>query len=144
MDVRTSLSNPPLVSSSSDADYFVHDSMGSGDGRFIGQPLNNTNPLRRDTVLIPAYSWLVLRFVTDNRECDFPFPFIDPLSSFLLPSRLHLSHIPVLTPRTAGLWAFHCHLAWHMAAGLLMQFNSLPTIAAQLDVPQDIINQCSG
>jgi len=84
--------------------------MGSGEGRFTGQPLNNTNPLRRDTVLIPAYTWVVLRFVTDN----------------------------------PGLWAFHCHLAWHMAAGLLMQFNSLPSKAAQLDVPQDIINQCSG
>ncbi|THH20196.1 hypothetical protein EW146_g1116 [Bondarzewia mesenterica] len=82
--------------------------MGSGEGRYIGQALNNTNPLRRDTVLIPAYSWLVLRFVTDN----------------------------------PGLWAFHCHLAWHMAAGLLMQFNSLPSIIAQMDVPQDIVSQC--
>jgi len=49
--------------------YADHCSMGAGDGRYIGQALNNSNPLRRDTVLIPGYSWLVLRFVTDNREC---------------------------------------------------------------------------
>ena len=42
--------------------------MGSGGGRYIGQELNVTSPLRRDTILIPAYSWVVLRFVTDNRE----------------------------------------------------------------------------
>ena len=45
--------------------------MGVGTGRYHGQALNNTNPLRRDTVLIPASSYLVLRFVTDNREYHF-------------------------------------------------------------------------
>ncbi|KAH8994229.1 multicopper oxidase 2A [Lactarius akahatsu] len=83
--------------------------MGIGPGRYTGQALNATSPLRRDTILIPAYNWVVLRFVTDN----------------------------------PGLWAFHCHLAWHMAAGLLMQFNSLPSALAKLDVPQDIVAQCT-
>jgi len=83
--------------------------MGTGAGRYIGQQLNSTNPLRRDTILIPAYSYMVLRFVTDN----------------------------------PGLWAFHCHISWHMAAGLLMQINSLPSKSAQLDVPQDIISNCA-
>ncbi|KAI0338648.1 multicopper oxidase 2A [Trametopsis cervina] len=82
--------------------------MGTGPGRYQGQTLNATDPLRRDTVLIPAYNWMALRFVTDN----------------------------------PGLWAFHCHLAWHMAAGLLMQINSLPSTAARLDFPQAIIDQC--
>ncbi|CAL1697521.1 unnamed protein product [Somion occarium] len=40
--------------------------MGTGSGRYIGQPLNTKSPLRRDTVLIPAYSWMILRFITDN------------------------------------------------------------------------------
>ncbi|KAN0135814.1 multicopper oxidase 2A [Lactarius tabidus] len=83
--------------------------MGTGAGRYTGQELNTTAPLQRDTVLIPAYSWMVLRFITDN----------------------------------PGLWAFHCHLAWHMAAGLLMQFSSLPSKLAALDVPQDIVSQCA-
>jgi len=30
-----------------------------------------------------------------------------------------------------------------MAAGLLMQFNSLPSALAKLDVPQDIVTQCA-
>lgn len=45
--------------------------------------------------------------------------------------------------RAAGVWAFHCHLAWHMAAGLLMQINSLPSQAALVDVPRDIVDQCA-
>ena len=83
---------------------------------------------RRDTVIIPAYSWMILRFVTDN----------------------------------PGLWAFHCRerhssffwcnipdsialsdIVWHMAAGLLMQINSLPSKAAQLPIPQTMIDMCT-
>ncbi|KAI0696184.1 multicopper oxidase 2A [Cytidiella melzeri] len=82
--------------------------MGTDVGRYQGQSLNATNPLRRDTFLIPAYSWMVIRFVIDN----------------------------------PGLWAFHCHLAWHMAAGLLMQINALPSTAAQLEFPQAVLNYC--
>ncbi|KAF8589080.1 multicopper oxidase [Ramaria rubella] len=83
--------------------------MGTGRGRYIGQALSNTNLLRRDTVLIPRYSWMVLRFVTDN----------------------------------PGLWTFHCHLVWHNEAGLLMQFNSLPSKVAQWEIPGDIVAQCA-
>ncbi|KAF8524707.1 multicopper oxidase 2A [Hysterangium stoloniferum] len=83
--------------------------MGTGAGRYVGQAIDDPNPLRRDTVLIPAYSYMVLRFVTDN----------------------------------PGLWAFHCHLAWHMAAGLVMQINSLPSKTAQLDVPEPVISYCA-
>ncbi|KAL4246950.1 multicopper oxidase family protein [Abortiporus biennis] len=82
--------------------------MGTAPGRYVGQALNTKNPLRRDTMVIPAYNWMVLRFVTDN----------------------------------PGVWAFHCHIAWHMEAGLLMQINSLPSVAATLPFPQDILSQC--
>jgi len=70
--------------------------MGSGDGRYTGQALNNTNPLRRDTVLIPAYSYLVMRFVTDNRESLRFFVLQSLLSSLFLP---HFKfHRPSLSP----------------------------------------------
>ncbi|KZS96979.1 extracellular multicopper oxidase [Sistotremastrum niveocremeum HHB9708] len=82
--------------------------VGAGAGRYTGQPLNSTNPMSRDVILIPAYTYVVLRFVTDN----------------------------------PGVWAFHCHLSWHMAAGLLMQFNSLPSVSSQFDIPQAILSQC--
>nr|AAS21670.1 multicopper oxidase 4B [Phanerodontia chrysosporium] len=42
-----------------------------------------------------------------------------------------------------GIWTLHCHIAWHMAAGLMMQISSLPSKAAQLDIPRDIVRQCS-
>ena len=41
------------------------------------------------------------------------------------------------------MWALHCHLVWHMAARLLMQFSSLLSKLAELDVLQDIVAQCS-
>ena len=106
--------------------------MGADVGRYQGQTLNSTNPLRRDTMLIPAYSYMVLRFVTDNRTSV----------SIAYPAACARSNIHSLIDALAGLWAFHCHLVWHMAAGLLMQINSLPSKAAQLDMPQAIIDQC--
>ncbi|EKM52895.1 uncharacterized protein PHACADRAFT_186926 [Phanerochaete carnosa HHB-10118-sp] len=42
-----------------------------------------------------------------------------------------------------GVWAFHCHIALHMAAGLLMQINSLPSQAALFDIPQVLRDQCT-
>lgn len=36
----------------------------------------------------------------------------------------------------------HIDIVWHMEAGLLMQINSLPSVAAKLNVPQEIIKQC--
>ncbi len=106
--------------------------MGSGAGRYNGQELNATSPLRRDTVLIPAYSWVVLRFVTDNREHIHHLFGID-----------RLIHSPLLTSnRKAGVWAFHCHIAWHMAAGLLMQISSQPSALSNLTVPEDVVTQC--
>ncbi|KAI0477945.1 multicopper oxidase [Xylaria cf. heliscus] len=41
---------------------------------------NLANPMRRDTVTVPAFSHIVIRFKADN----------------------------------PGLWALHCHVAWHM------------------------------
>ncbi|KZT04954.1 multicopper oxidase [Laetiporus sulphureus 93-53] len=83
--------------------------MASGDGRYEGQSVNNTAPMDRDTVVIPAYSWMILRFVADN----------------------------------PGYWAFHCHIEWHMAAGLLFQFNVLPAQSQKFEIPQYMIDQCS-
>lgn len=53
---------------------------------------NLENPLRRDTITIPAKSHVILRWETDN----------------------------------PGLWALHCHVAWHMESGMLVQFAERP------------------
>lgn len=31
-----------------------------------------------------------------------------------------------VTLNTPGLWTFHCHLSWHMAAGFLFQLSVMP------------------
>jgi len=35
-----------------------------------------------------------------------------------------------------GLWAFHCHVAWHSEAGLLMQILSQPEVMANWELPE--------
>ncbi|KAH7921246.1 multi-copper oxidase [Leucogyrophana mollusca] len=85
--------------------------LGEGDGSY--QPgvsaLSFDNPPRRDTLTIPGFGWIVIRFTTDN----------------------------------PGLWAFHCHIGWHMAAGLLMQFASLPDKIQQFNIPSYVSDQCA-
>lgn len=35
-----------------------------------------------------------------------------------------------------GLWAFHCHISWHMEAGLLMQFLTRPEEVGEWELPE--------
>ncbi|KAI0531744.1 Cupredoxin [Xylaria digitata] len=53
---------------------------------------NLVNPMRRDTVTVPAFSHVVIRFETDN----------------------------------PGLWALHCHVAWHMEGGMFVSLAERP------------------
>ena len=64
--------------------------------------------MRRDTVMIDAYGWTLIRFVADN----------------------------------PGLWAFHCHITWHMEAGLLMQFQTRDDIMSTWTLPSDVTGLC--
>jgi FtsP/CotA-like multicopper oxidase with cupredoxin domain len=41
-----------------------------------------------------------------------------------------------------GLWALHCHIAWHMEAGLLMQFMSRADVLGRTAVPADVRGLC--
>jgi FtsP/CotA-like multicopper oxidase with cupredoxin domain len=41
-----------------------------------------------------------------------------------------------------GLWAFHCHIAWHMEAGLLMQFQSRSDLMKEWTIPADVLGLC--
>ncbi|KAI2609436.1 putative multicopper oxidase [Hypoxylon fragiforme] len=52
-----------------------------------------TNPMRRDTVTIPPFSHVVIRFPADN----------------------------------PGLWALHCHVAWHIEGGMFLSLAELPS-----------------
>jgi Multicopper oxidase len=85
--------------------------MGYGDGDYNSSTaiLNTVNPLRRDTLTIPAGGWSVIRFMA-----------------------------------TPGLWMFHCHIIWHVEAGLAMQFRLLPDVIASYNIPADVKALCSG
>lgn len=41
-----------------------------------------------------------------------------------------------------GLWALHCHIAWHMEAGLLMQFMSRADVLKTMSIPDDVRALC--
>lgn len=41
-----------------------------------------------------------------------------------------------------GLWAFHCHISWHMEAGLLMQFMTGGHELAATGIPEDVLDLC--
>jgi FtsP/CotA-like multicopper oxidase with cupredoxin domain len=43
-----------------------------------------------------------------------------------------------------GLWALHCHVAWHMEVGLLMQFMSRVDRIKSMEVPAEVEKLCSG
>jgi FtsP/CotA-like multicopper oxidase with cupredoxin domain len=88
------------VMAASSNQYFDWDSYGS---------LNTSNPLRRDTVIVDSYGWVLLRFVSDN----------------------------------PGMWAFHCHIAWHLEAGLMMQFQTRNDLMKDWVLPDDVLGLCS-
>jgi len=86
-------------------EFFI---VGQGVGSYTGQTLNVDNPMRRDTISLPAFSWIALRFTADN----------------------------------PGLWAFHCHITWHMEAGLMMQIANLDGLD-KLRIPDELRAFCT-
>ncbi|KUI54191.1 Laccase-2 [Cytospora mali] len=45
-------------------------------------------------------------------------------------------------PTHAGLWPFHCHIAWHASAGFFSQFLVQPQTIRTLDIPQKVAQTC--
>ncbi|KAF8176910.1 Cupredoxin [Mycena galopus ATCC 62051] len=41
-----------------------------------------------------------------------------------------------------GVWTFHCHISWHITAGLLLQLNIQPSKIAQLVLPESVTGEC--
>jgi FtsP/CotA-like multicopper oxidase with cupredoxin domain len=42
-----------------------------------------------------------------------------------------------------GLWALHCHISWHMEAGLLFQFMSRADLLGKMTIPNDVKALCA-
>lgn len=43
-----------------------------------------------------------------------------------------------------GMWALHCHISWHMEAGLLMQIQARDDIMKDWTIPADVLALCDG
>lgn len=41
-----------------------------------------------------------------------------------------------------GMWAFHCHVAWHVEAGLLVQFQARNDLMKDWTLPEDVLGLC--
>ncbi|OAA32962.1 ascorbase and Cu-oxidase [Moelleriella libera RCEF 2490] len=43
-----------------------------------------------------------------------------------------------------GVWPFHCHIAWHVSAGFLTQFLTMPDDVADMQgkIPQVVAETC--
>ncbi|ORY04981.1 hypothetical protein K493DRAFT_333685 [Basidiobolus meristosporus CBS 931.73] len=68
------------------------------------------NPIRRDTVQVPAQGYVVLRFRADN----------------------------------PGVWPFHCHIEWHLEAGLAITIIEAPSkIQESMKIPQQSFDNCA-
>jgi FtsP/CotA-like multicopper oxidase with cupredoxin domain len=42
-----------------------------------------------------------------------------------------------------GVWAFHCHIGWHMESGLLLTVTDDPGGIKGLEVPRDVAGLCA-
>ncbi|KAI0838910.1 putative multicopper oxidase [Hypoxylon sp. FL0890] len=59
---------------------------------------NLENPMRRDTVTVPPFNHVVIRFAADN----------------------------------PGVWALHCHVAWHIEGGMFLSIAERPSDLVKL------------
>ncbi|KAI1410835.1 putative multicopper oxidase [Hypoxylon sp. FL1857] len=59
---------------------------------------NLDNPMRRDTVTVPPFNHVVIRFAADN----------------------------------PGIWALHCHVAWHIEGGMFLSLAERPSDLVRL------------
>lgn len=44
--------------------------------------------------------------------------------------------------QNAGVWPFHCHIAWHVSAGLFVQFVTNADGVSKLSLPQTVAQTC--
>ena len=106
--------------------YILGNGTGIFDPQVDAQNLDYQNATRRDTTNLPAGGWVILAFPTDNPGACKCLPSVIVYST-------HVAHqlIPGL---------FHCHIAWHVAEGLGVQFLEAKQ---SINIPETFQSQCS-
>ncbi|KAF9959127.1 hypothetical protein BGZ72_010256 [Mortierella alpina] len=80
------------------------------DGRSLYPYFNLSNPLRRDTIMVPAHTSTAIRFQANN----------------------------------PGVWFFHCHVEWHLEAGMAATVIEAPEVLSSvLKVDRKYLEQCA-
>lgn len=86
-----------------------------GFGTWNGTIVNAANPARRDVhVVQKAQDFDVPSYAVYQYDLDNP-----------------------------GVWPFHCHVAWHVSAGLYVNLLERPDDIAKFDIPSSIEETCS-
>lgn len=85
----------------------------------------------------------MIRYISDNRT------FFSRRNDLVLTDALAsrtldppLPYVPLLLSGNTRTLMSVPDNAWHMAVGMLLQLNNLPSKAAQLQIPSAIIDQC--
>ncbi|KAF9944559.1 hypothetical protein BGZ72_002237 [Mortierella alpina] len=80
------------------------------DGKSPFPYYNHSNPLRRDTIIVPAHTSTAIRFQANN----------------------------------PGVWFFHCHVEWHLEAGMAATVIEAPEVlSSMLKVDRKYLEQCA-
>jgi len=90
------------------------------------------NPMRRDVLLIPPGGYAILAFRADNPGAWFLY---DPISS--------PPHSPFPEVLRLHRCSSHCHIDWHVVAGMVAQFIEAPhAMQRRLVVPSQVSDLC--
>ena len=83
-------------------------------------------PIRRDTVQVMAGGYLIIRFITNNPDKS---------------SLLQITSLKLISLSRVNL--FHCHIEWHVEAGLVATLVEAPDkLQQQLTIPHDHLQIC--
>lgn len=101
--------------------YILHEGSGTWDGTII----NRNNPMRRDVIQVQGSGHVVVQFdAATNPGTPMPCCFLGKLANPL------------------GVWPLHCHIAWHVSAGLLIQFLTQPDQVKNYRIPNTVAQTC--
>lgn len=94
-----------------------------GNGEWDGTVTNPENPQRRDVQLLPN---------------AIKSPASTPNNTVIIPGYLVLQ----FDLDNPGIWPLHCHIAWHVSAGLYTGFVERPEDIAKLRIPPSLAQTC--
>lgn len=98
-------------------------------GVYGGKPINPpATPIRRDVVKVNGGGYVTFRFIADNPDKYLHYP--------------HSTLETLAYEEPIRVWAFHCHIDWHLIAGFFATFVEAPLQLQSQNVPADQFQVC--